>query len=522
MRDFADFNTALNAVFDPGTGAADLDAIAHEQPDLRHLVAGHGNVASGTLDWLATQGDQNVDQVLAGRGWVPPSDVVPEPGRGRSRRALWGWLAAIAAVVAILVTVVAVMARPPETTETRIMNPLRRAPVQAQDLPAPVQLWAHDYGGEGDDVFQAVAVAPTEAIVVVGYTTSLGGDFPSGNHDQDAVVAMLNRDGVMQWSQTYGGADDDVFRSVAVSQDGSIYAVGQSGASAVAVKLSADGKVLWTKLFSGNGDEYFAAVAVTASGIVVAGYTDATTGDFTTRHGGRDALLVGIDETGTVLWQGAYGGLGDDSFAGLAVRPDGSLVAVGKSDSADGDFGSDQRGPNAVLAQFDASGGLQWANTYGGSGDDEFNDVAVMASDSFFVVGGTASTDGQLRYAMTSGVMVGIDCALTARTSVPNCGSLGDATGDVTMLSAAVAPDGSMAYVSGMPGDPWQTSVSIDSVDQGTALSSTVIVDEAQLNGVAALPDGRFVVVGAARPGSVTMPATHGATDAIVALYVLI
>ena len=68
MGKFAEHNAAMSAVFDQDTTATDLQAIAEEQPGLRHLVAGHRNASPATLTWLAQLGDQNVTKVLESRG----------------------------------------------------------------------------------------------------------------------------------------------------------------------------------------------------------------------------------------------------------------------------------------------------------------------------------------------------------------------------------------------------------------------------------------------------------------------
>ncbi len=97
-------------------------------------------------------------------------------------------------------------------------------------------------------------------------------------------------------------------------------------------------------------------------------------------------------------WAETLGGSSSDYFNDVAVTSDGGIIAVGYTDSADGDFpikpdNLSNQG-DAVIAKFAADGTLAWAKTLGGSYDDAFNGVAITPDNGVIVVGRTDSTDG--------------------------------------------------------------------------------------------------------------------------------
>ncbi|MCL2784685.1 MAG: hypothetical protein FWD55_04470 [Propionibacteriaceae bacterium] len=92
-------------------------------------------------------------------------------------------------------------------------------------------IWTKKFGGSGIDQFHYVAALPNSEVMVVGTTTSLDGDFPSGPLDeylQASFLAQFNSEGTMAWAdvfdlQQFGWAD-----AVATSATGLIVVGGGS------------------------------------------------------------------------------------------------------------------------------------------------------------------------------------------------------------------------------------------------------------------------------------------------------
>jgi len=287
--------------------------------------------------------------------------------------------------------------------------------------------WAKAYGGSGFEEFTSVAVESDGTIIAAGLTFSTDGDFPATHGGQDgtgagtdAVIAAINpADGSLKWAKAYGGSSADEFNGVAIAADNTIVAVGdtqstdgdfpqsaqdatQSGRDAVmAVINQADGSIQWAKAYGGTWDDLFSSVAVAPDGsLVAAGLAGSEDGDFPGKHiegtnSFADALIATIDPTsGSLMWASTFGGSATDQFTSVAVTSDGTIIAAGFTQSTDGDFPPARGGKDAVVVSVGSAGTLNWARTYGGTGDDQFNDVAVASDGSMVAVGQSASTDG--------------------------------------------------------------------------------------------------------------------------------
>jgi len=266
--------------------------------------------------------------------------------------------------------------------------------------------WSHTYGGSDSDAFNSVALDGDGNIIVVGRTSSPDGDFPSSHGVWDVVVARLTPDGDLQWSHTYGGSNIAYLSSVAVTPDGAIIAAGYTGSpdgdfptsygatDALVVRLTLDGTLQWFHTYGGNGDDSFSSVALTPDGaIIVVGDTTSPDGDFPS-HGEIDAVIARLTPDGTLQWSQTYGGNGTEQFASAAVAPDGSIMTVGNIVSPEDGPAPSNVVMDALATQWTSDGVLHWSHTYGGSSIDVFASVAVAADGGFLAAGWTGSTDG--------------------------------------------------------------------------------------------------------------------------------
>jgi len=273
--------------------------------------------------------------------------------------------------------------------------------------PDGTQQWARTTGGSENDEFRSVAVASDGSIIAVGFTYSTDGNFPPGHGQRDAVIVKYAPDGTQQWAKTTGGSDDDDFASVAVTSDGSIIAVGFTDSTdgvfppshgqedALIVKYSPDGTQQWAKTPGGSYGDSFEGVAAASDGSIIAvGSTYSTDGDFPPCHGYYDALIVKYSPDGTQQWAKTPGGSGGDGFRGVAVTSDGSIIAVGSTDSTDADFPLGHGFGDALIVKYSPDGTQYWANTSGGTDSDGLVQVSVASGGSIIAVGYTSSEDG--------------------------------------------------------------------------------------------------------------------------------
>jgi hypothetical protein len=148
----------------------------------------------------------------------------------------------------------------------------------------------------------------------------------------------------------------------------------------------------WIKAYGGNLTDVFLGVAPTSDGgFVAVGYSFSSNGDVSKNRGSGDFVIARFDANGNKLWLKTYGGNDYDVFRSVIVARDGSIVAVGESNSSNGDLEGKNSGyEEAVIAKFDANGNKLWLNTYGQHyGREGFYSVIQASDGSFVAVGDT-------------------------------------------------------------------------------------------------------------------------------------
>lgn len=93
-------------------------------------------------------------------------------------------------------------------------------------------------------------------------------------------------------------------------------------------------------------------------------------------------------------WVNTYGGSGNDLFADVAATSNDDIVAVGITFSPEGRRPeADQKAAAGIVTKYNEKGKLQWSKLYDGNASVTFEDVAILSDGSMIVVGYTSATD---------------------------------------------------------------------------------------------------------------------------------
>jgi gliding motility-associated-like protein len=268
--------------------------------------------------------------------------------------------------------------------------------------------WQNSYGGEQNEYLYGMQPTPDGGYILAGNTLSVGGQV-SGNHGGlDYWVVKINGSGTLQWQKCLGGSQDDGGYGVAVCPDGTIIVNGYTNSSdgnvtgyhgaqdMWVVKLDAGGNLLWQHCLGGSQSEVGWAVVATADGgCVASGSTSSEDGDVVGNHGDADMWAVSLSSTGTIRWQGCYGGSFNEIAYNMAATADGGYLLAGATNSNDGEVtcslpDSYQMG---WVIKINGSGILQWEAVLGGDYWDEEHSIQSTADGGAIVGGYTASTD---------------------------------------------------------------------------------------------------------------------------------
>jgi hypothetical protein len=187
------------------------------------------------------------------------------------------------------------------------------------------------------------------------------------------------------WTRTYGGVNNDGFRSVIPTSDGGYLAVGytysygEDDANMFVVKTDAYGNAVWQRAYGGAGRDYAFSACEVAGEFVVVGYTTSF------GSGKEDVYVVRIDADGDTVWTRAYGGSApDEARAVCAAGSD--VVVAGRTES----FGAG--GGDLYVLKVDDAGDTVWARTYGGAECDWGQSVCETV-DGYYAVGGTTGSN---------------------------------------------------------------------------------------------------------------------------------
>jgi hypothetical protein len=270
--------------------------------------------------------------------------------------------------------------------------------------------WSRLLGTAGIDDGQALAVGTDGSLYMVGKTSGYMGTNSGQNMgDLDAVLVKFNSDGTRAWARQFGGDGWDGADFLAISNDGSIITAGTTastvvngnfgsgGKDALISKYDSNGNVVWTKRFGSSGEERVLGIVANKGdgSFFVTGLTNGNL-DGQTNNGGNDGFITKFDASGNKVWTKLYGTPSDDSFAGGVIH-DGDLYLSG---STEGDFNGQTKSgtSDALLARFSTDGVMKWSTLVGttGSGESE-RATSVVSSNGSLYLGGTlmGSLDGQ-------------------------------------------------------------------------------------------------------------------------------
>lgn len=266
------------------------------------------------------------------------------------------------------------------------------------------------YGGSGQDEVLSMISTEGGGYFLAANNSSTNGDVTGNKGDKDGWAVKLNKAGAIEWQRSLGGSNYDLMYSaiggrndtyilagLTVSNDGDVS--GHHGEyDGWIVKLSSLGDLIWQKPYGGTGSENFEQIIKCENGGYLAvGMTNSKDGDVSGQHGEEDdGWVVKLNESGNIQWQKALGGTGTDRVYGATNTMDGGYLLVGTTTSADGDVSENHGVADAWVVKLDRNGNIKWEKTFGGSDLDDFNHVTLTRDGDFVMTGSTSSTDGDV------------------------------------------------------------------------------------------------------------------------------
>jgi hypothetical protein len=244
--------------------------------------------------------------------------------------------------------------------------------------------WSQTYGGTKGDLAYCVIQTSDGGYAIAGTTNSFG---DINSYDYDFWWVKTDASGTVQWTQTYGGTYNDEAYCIVETIDGGYAITGGTyvpgaGDDFLFIKTDASGTIQWTQTYGGTDDDEAQWIIQTSDGgYAIAGET------FSFGVGDGDFWLVKTDASGDILWSQTYGGTESEGARCVVETTDGGYALIGTTWS----FGMGSR--DFLLVKMDALGTVQWTHTYGGTGNDRA-ECLIQTNDGGYALSGTTESFG--------------------------------------------------------------------------------------------------------------------------------
>ena len=274
--------------------------------------------------------------------------------------------------------------------------------------------WEYKYGGSGDEKVRHSALQTQDGgYILAGWTNSNDGDVGPTNGKKDIWVLKINATGnTIEWSQNYGGSEDDAAHSIVQLTDGSYLIGGWTASSGLGfsikgeqdcwvIKIDSIGQIIWSKNYGGSGNDKIEAIQETENGgFIFAARSGSTDQDITNSHQGpcnscgeADIWVVKCDSSGTILWEKSLGSASEEAPWGIIKTSDNGYLAYGNTWGTGGDVSNHYGESDAWLVKLDSIGNIEWEKNYGGSLRDSPRSVVEAEVGGYLFSGMAESND---------------------------------------------------------------------------------------------------------------------------------
>lgn len=168
-------------------------------------------------------------------------------------------------------------------------------------------------------------------------------------------------------------------------------------ASSLVTNLLFSQDILWEKSYGGKHAEYLMDAIPTADyGFILAGssLSNKSGNKSDNNKGDLDYWVWKMNENGDLDWQKSFGGSGSDLLQSIALTNDGGFILAGVSSSNKSlDKKEDSRGEDDYwVIKLNAKGGEEWQVTLGGNAQEKLHSIKPTL-DGGYILGGTSSSD---------------------------------------------------------------------------------------------------------------------------------
>lgn len=262
------------------------------------------------------------------------------------------------------------------------------------------------YGDAYEDIGYSVLTV-SDGYVIAGQLTLIkrkDGSYIESS-DKNMGIIKVNWNGDLVWKVSAGGKYDDLGSKIYQLTDGSLICVGTMTDTTHAtpgtkdiyiVKLSPAGSVVWEKAFGGSGNQTGSDVIKSAEGFMILGTTDVSREPLSDSTGNKagfsDFYFLRISDNGDSIDSKAWGYPENEIPKVIKADPAGNYIVFGTTDMINADKG--QLKSNMILLKLNTDGNISGGvKIIGGAADEYAADMEVL--DDGYLITGTTGKDGE-------------------------------------------------------------------------------------------------------------------------------
>jgi hypothetical protein len=247
-------------------------------------------------------------------------------------------------------------------------------------------LWTKSYGGGLDDAPAALRQTSDSGFVIAGRTSSFGAGM------SDVYLLRTDAGGDTLWTRTYGGSDFDLGKDVQLTYDGGFIVAGQESstnggiANMYLIKTDASGDTLWTRSYpAGAWTGAMGVVQTPDSGYMVFGdFENNVTGT-----GDYDLICLKLNSQGDSLWSTTYpDSVYHDYAQAIRQTADGGFVLASQRENQ---YIPSEPGSSRII-RIDAGGDTLWTRVFGVNYTYNIGGIYQTSDSGFAIVGYTFDT----------------------------------------------------------------------------------------------------------------------------------
>lgn len=265
--------------------------------------------------------------------------------------------------------------------------------------------WQKNYGGSNDDIGYSI-ISSDEGYIFVASTSSDDNHVEENIGGTDIWVVAINVNGDIKWENTYGGTNSDVGRTIIQTSDGG-YLIGAEsfsidmindflGKNIMLIKIDSFGNMEWSNTYGGNQNDSFligSNIIESLQGYVAVGFTSSDDENVTNNNGASDLWIFKTNYLGDLQWQKNYGGSASEQGGQIIETSDGEYIISAQTTSSDMGVDYYGGGNDNLLIKLNSNGDLLWQENYGGTGNENTPSLQLISDGSYTVVSNTTSSN---------------------------------------------------------------------------------------------------------------------------------